>query len=68
MHGPYCIHIWHSNLQCGFAKNVTTITWRVLVKSKQTNASLTLSSHGGVNGFVKLEMCWRLHISNEMPL
>ena len=35
MHDPYCIHIWHLNLPCGFADNFLAMTWHVLVKSKQ---------------------------------
>ena len=35
MHDLHCIHIWHLNLPCGFAEHFTTITWCVLVKSKQ---------------------------------
>ena len=36
MYGPYCVHIWHLYVPCGFAENFPAITWRVLAKSKQT--------------------------------
>ena len=35
MYGPYCLHIWHLYVTCGFPENFPAITWRVLVKSKQ---------------------------------
>ena len=35
MYGPYCVHIWHLYVPCGFAENFPAITWRVLAKSKQ---------------------------------
>ena len=35
MYDPYCTHIWHMDLPCSFGENFTTITQRVLAKSKK---------------------------------
>ena len=43
MHSPYCIHIWHMNLPCGFAETFPAKTWRVV--ETKTNHLYHLTDH-----------------------